>query len=132
MISRNLYSHFYVKISPNTVKFIVEIFLAEIRDHAIEETKEFVSKNKKIFFMLEGKRPNKNDHMSWIFIDTLTDKILQMVYLISTNLKKLSEILIKVQEKYGVSIKAVISDYQSSINKAGKETLPRILHQYCR
>ncbi|MHA1252976.1 MAG: hypothetical protein ACTSRP_23510 [Candidatus Helarchaeota archaeon] len=55
-----------------------------------------------------------------------------MVYLISTNLKKLSEILIKVQEKYGVSIKAVISDYQSSINKAGKETLPRISHQYCR
>ncbi|MHA1252112.1 MAG: hypothetical protein ACTSRP_19150 [Candidatus Helarchaeota archaeon] len=130
-ISRRLYFHFYVKISPNTVKSIVETFLAANSDHAIEETKKLVSKNGKIFLMLDGQRPNKKDHMLWIFIDTLTDRILHMEYLILANSKTLSKILIKIQEKYGVLIKAVVSNHQSSIIKAVKEALSGIPHQYC-
>jgi len=53
-ISRRIYSHFRVKISPNTVKSIIETFLVSNSDQAIEETKNLISKNGKIFLMLDG------------------------------------------------------------------------------
>jgi len=130
-ISKRIYSHFRIKISPNTVKSIIETFLAANSDQAIEETKTLVGKNGRIFLMLDGQRPNKKDHMLWIFIDTLTDRILHMEYLISADSKALSKIIKKIQDKYDVAIKAVISDHQSSIIKAVKETLPGIPHQFC-
>ena len=130
-ISRRLYSHFNLKISSNTVKSIVETFLAANSDQAIEETKKLVRKNGKIYLMLDGQKPNKKDHMLWIFIDTITDRILHMEYLMTSNSKILSEILLKIQDKYGVPIKAVVSDHQSSIIKAVKEALPGVPHQYC-
>jgi len=45
--------------------------------------------------------------------------------------KKLSKISLKIQDKYGVLIKAVVIDHQSSIIKAIKEALPRVSQQYC-
>ncbi|MHA1230917.1 MAG: hypothetical protein ACTSRP_23740 [Candidatus Helarchaeota archaeon] len=81
--------------------------------------------------MLDGQRPNKKDHMIWIFMDTLTDRILHMEYLVTADSKTLGKIIRKIQNKYGVPIKAVISDHQLSIIKAVKEALPGIPHQYC-
>ncbi|MHA1268566.1 MAG: transposase [Candidatus Helarchaeota archaeon] len=130
-ISRCIHSHFRVKICPNSVKSIIETFLAANSDHAISETNQLVKKNGKIFLMLDGQRPNKKEHMLWIFIDTLTDRIIHMEYLVSANSKTISGLLLKIQNKYGVPIKTVISDHQSSIIKAVKDTLPGIPHQYC-
>ncbi|MHA1229535.1 MAG: hypothetical protein ACTSPQ_02710 [Candidatus Helarchaeota archaeon] len=110
---------------------IVETFLAANSDHAIEETKRLFSKNGEIFLMLNGQKLNKKDHMLWTFIDTITDRILHMAYLMTSNSKIFSEIMLKIQDKYVVPIKSIVFNHQLSLVKTLKEAFPGFPHQYC-
>lgn len=130
-IAKRLKAYYGLDISPNTVKAIIETFLVASSQEAAQETRQQVRESGRIYLALDGQRPNNSESGLWLFIDTLTDRILHMEYLKSANSEVLIEIFRKIEEKYGVLIEAVLSDHQLSIIKAVKEGLPDVPHQFC-
>lgn len=130
-ITNRLEMDYNLKISTNTAKSIIETYLAANSLEADSETYRLVKESGKIYLALDGQKPNNGESSLWIFIDTITDKILHMEYLDSANWEILSEIFKKIEAKYQVPIKIVLSDHQSSIIKAVKKTFGDIPHQFC-
>ena len=68
--------------------------------------------------------------MLWIFIHTITDRILHLEYLILVKSKILSKILTKIKAKYGVSAEIMVLNHHSSKIKTTKKALLGISQQY--
>ena len=130
-IAKRLKAHFGLDISPNTVKAIIETFLIASSHEADQKTARLVRESGRIYLALDGQRPNNGESGLWLFIDTITNRILHLEYLKSANWEVLKEIFQKIEVKHGVSIEAVVSDHQQSIIKAVKEFSPTIPHQFC-
>jgi hypothetical protein len=130
-IAKRLRVHNDLEISPNTVKAIIETFLVANSQEANQKTAQLVRESKQIYLALDGQRPNNGESGLWLFIDTITNRILHLEYLRSASWEVLKEIFQKIEAKYGVPIKAVISDHQASIIKAVREFSPTIPHQFC-
>jgi len=58
------------------VKSKVEIFFIMRSEQAIEEIKKLIKENRTIFLILDEYKPNKKYYTLWIFINTLTDRII--------------------------------------------------------
>ncbi len=130
-IAKRLRVYYDLDIAPNTVKAIIETFLVASSQEADQKTAQLVRESKLIYLALDGQKPNNGESGLWLFIDTITNRILHLEYLRSANWKVLKEIFQKIEAKYGVSIEAVVSDHQQSIIKAVKEFSPTIPHQFC-
>lgn len=130
-IAKRLKAYYKLEISPNTVKAIIETFLVANSEAADQETLRRVQASGKIFLSLDGQRPNNGEAGLWLFIDTLTNRIVHMAYLKSAGWELLAEIFRTIERKYGVPIQAVLSDHQQNIIKAVKEVWPLVPHQFC-
>ena len=130
-IAKRLKAYHELDISPNTVKAVIETFLVANSEEADQETFRRVQASGKIFLSLDGQRPNNGESGLWLFIDTITNRIVHMAYLKSAGSELLAEIFHKIEKKYGVSIQAVLSDHQQNIIKSVKEALPQAAHQFC-
>ena len=113
-ITNRLEMDYNLKISSNTAKHIIETYLAANSLEADSETYRLVKKSGKIYLALDGQKPNNGESSLWVFIDTITDKMLHIEYLDSAKWEVLSEIFKKIEAKYQVPIKMVLSDHQSS------------------
>ena len=130
-IANRLKAYYDLEISPNTVKAIVETYLVASSQEADQKTLQLVRESGRIYVALDGQRPNNGESGLWLFIDTITNRIVHLEYLKSANSERLREIFEKIETKYGVPIEAVVSDHQKSIIKAVKEFSPKIPHQFC-
>lgn len=130
-IAKRLRVHYDLDICPNTVKAIIETFLAASSQAADQKTARLVQQSGQIYLVLDGQRPNNGESGLWLFIDTITNRILHLEYLKSASWEVLAELFRTIEKKYGVPIKAVVSDHQQNIIKAVKEALPTIPHQFC-
>lgn len=130
-IAKRLRVHYTLEISPNTVKAILETYFVACSQDADQKTLELVQKAGRVYVALDGQRPNNGESGLWLFIDTITNRILHLEYLKSASWDVLKAIFQKIEAKYGVPIEAVISDHQKSIIKAVKEFSPTIPHQFC-
>jgi len=130
-IADRLNEYFALDISPNTVKAIIETFLVASSQEADQETARQVRESGRIYLALDGQRPNNGESGLWLFIDTITNRIIHLEYLKSAPWNVLAKIIQTIEKKYGVPIEAVISDHQHSIIKAVKEALPGVPHQFC-
>jgi hypothetical protein len=130
-IADRLKEYFALDISPNTVKAIIETFLVASSQEADQETARQVREAGRIHLALDGQKPNNGESGLWLFIDTITNRIVHLEYLKSASWNILAEAFQKIEKKYGVPIEAVISDHQKSIIKAVKEALPGVPHQFC-
>jgi len=130
-IADRLNEYFGLEISPNTVKAMIETFFVASSQVAEQQSARLIRKSGRIFLALDGQRPNNGESGLWLFIDTLTNRIIHMEYLKSASWNVLAKIFRTIEEKYGVSIEAVISDHQRSILKAVQEALPGVPHQFC-
>ena len=130
-IVKRLKAYYELEISPNTVKAMIETFLVANSEEADQETFRLIQASGKIVLSLDGQRPNNGESGLWLFIDTITNRIVHMEYLKSASWEVLAKIFHKIEKKYGVSIQAVLSDHQQNIIKAVKEALPQVPHQFC-
>ena len=130
-IAKRLQAHFGLDIAPNTVKAIIETYLIASSHEADQKTARLVRESGRIYLALDGQRPNNGESGLWLFIDTITNRILHLEYLKSANWEILKEIFHTIEAKHGVPIEAVVSDHQQSIIKAVKEFSPTIPHQFC-
>jgi len=130
-IAKRLKSYYGLEIAPNTVKAIIETFLVASSQEADQETFQLVQESGRIHVALDGQRPNNSESGLWLFIDTITNRILHLEYLKTAKWEVLEAIFEKIETKYGVPIEAVVSDHQRSIIKAVKEFSPDIPHQFC-
>lgn len=130
-IAKRLKAYYDLDISPNTVKAIIETFLVANSEAADQETLRLIQASGKIILSLDGQRPNNGESGLWLFIDTITNRIVHMAYLKFAGWEVLAEIFRKIEQKYSVPIQAILSDHQQSIIKAVKEVLPQVPHQFC-
>jgi hypothetical protein len=130
-IAKRLKAYYTLQISPNTVKAIIETFLVANSQEAAQETTRAIRESGRIYLALDGQRPNNGESGLWLFIDTITNRIIHMEYLKSASWDVLAEVFQLIKKKYDVPIEAVVSDHQHSILKAVKEALPGVPHQLC-
>ncbi len=68
----------------------------------------------------------------WIFTDRITKHTIHAELLHTASATILSKIMTSLEKKYGVPIKAVISDKQRNIVNAVKQFNPKIKHAFCQ
>ena len=130
-IMKRLRAYYGLEISPNTVKAMIETYLIASSQEADQETVRLVRASGRIYLATDGQRPNNGESGLWLFIDTITNRILHMAYLKSATWELLADIFRTIEKKYGVPVQAVISDHQQSILKAVQAVWPHIPHQFC-
>ncbi len=130
-IAKRLNAYYGLGIAPNTVKAIIETYLVASSHEAEQRTLQLVRESGQLYVAVDGQRPNNGESGLWLFIDTITNRILHLEYLKSARWEVLKAIFEKIEAKYGVPIKAVVSDHQASIIKAVQEFSPTIPHQFC-
>ncbi|MFO8018182.1 MAG: hypothetical protein R6U96_06065 [Promethearchaeia archaeon] len=121
-----------ISISAGTVRNVCQYFEMAGKKHKDSEVREEIRENGKIFLSLDGAQPVKGEPALWVFTDRLTDNVLHAQLLESAPAEVLREIYKEIEEKFGVPIKAVISDKQQNIVNSVKDFNPDIPHAYCQ
>lgn len=132
LIVELMWDDWKVAISRGTVKHICNYFEMAGKQDVDEETLEKVKKNGRIILSLDGAQPEKNEPSLWVFSDRLTGCILIARILESAPASKLQEIFEEIEEKYGVTIVAVVSDKQKNIVNAVEAFNQDIPHIFCQ
>ncbi|TFG00446.1 MAG: hypothetical protein EU540_05320 [Promethearchaeota archaeon] len=131
-VAELLWDDWEISISESTVRNICQYFEMAGLQHKNKEVREKVRKNGKIFLSLDGAQPIEGEPALWIFTDRLSDTVLFARLLESAPAEILHEIYYEIENKFGVSIAAVISDKQPNIVNSVKEFNPNIPHVYCQ
>ncbi len=132
LIVELMWDDWEVSISRGTVKHICEYFEMAGKQYMDETVLNDVKASGRIVLSLDGAQPVKNEPSLWLFSDRLTGHILFAVNLDSAPASKLQAIIKKIEEIYGVSIVAIVSDKQKNIVNAVKSFNPDIPHVYCQ
>lgn len=123
--------HPKLQISQRSVLRMWKIYLALSSEIADKNTLALIRAQGYILLALDGQRPEAGHKSLWYFLDVASDRVLHTAYLDVADTPTLKRILKLIQRKYGVSIKAVVSDHQKSILTAIQEALPKAKHQAC-
>jgi hypothetical protein len=123
--------HPKLHISQRSVLRIWETYLSLSSTVSDQKTRKLIKKQGYILLALDGQRPEAGRKSLWYFLDVVSDRVLHIAYLDAADTSTLKRVLTQIRVKYGVKIKGVVSDHQSSIVKAIKEALPKAKHQAC-
>jgi len=121
-----------VSISRNTVASICQFFEMAGKQYTDKKVLEEISLNGSIVLSLDGAQPVKKEPSLWVFSDRLTGNVLLAKNLDSAPANVLEKLFEEIEDLYGVSIVAVISDKQRNIVNAVKQFNPDIPHAYCQ
>ena len=132
LIVELMWDDWEVSISRGTVKHICDYFEMAGKQHVDEKVLNDVKARGRIVLSLDGAQPVKNEPSLWVFSDRLTRHVLFAVNLDSAPASKLQAIFEEIEEKYGVTIVAIVSDKQKNIVNAVKNFNPEIPHVYCQ
>jgi len=121
-----------VSISRGSVKHICEYFEMAGKQYMDKKVLKDVQANGRIVLSLDGAQPVKSEPSLWICSDRLTGHVLLARNLDSAPASTLEAILEEIEQLYGVTIVAVISDKQKNIVNAVKNFKPTIPHVYCQ
>jgi len=121
-----------VSISKTTIGNICKYFEAAGKNYLDEKILNEIRENGHMIVSLDGAQPKKGKPALWIFTDRITKHTLKAELLNSAPAIVLSDHLADLEKKFGVPIKAVISDKQKNIVNAVKDFNPHIPHIYCQ
>ena len=121
-----------ISISKATIARICTFFKGASELHLDEKISREVKETGFIVLSLDGAQPKKGRPALWIFSDRITGNVLLAVMLRSAAAPILKEKIREIREKFGVPIKAVISDKQKNILNAVRDFDPDIPHAYCQ
>jgi hypothetical protein len=127
----DLATNFGYTISAATVARIIETY--EILKSSSVDEKSLAKVRKAGFIMMavDGQRPETGKPGLWYVVDVVSNVVLHVEYLTCADATALGKMFVTIEQKYGVLIKAVLSDHQASIVNAVAEYLPIAVHQYC-
>ena len=130
-IVTDLQTNFGFTISAATVARIIETY--EILKSSSVDEKALVRIRKTGFIIMavDGQRPETGKPGLWYIVDVVTNVVLLVEYLTCADAAALGKMFKTIEQKFGVPIKAVLSDHQASIVNAVAEYLPAAVHQYC-
>ncbi|TFG18244.1 MAG: hypothetical protein EU530_09540 [Promethearchaeota archaeon] len=121
-----------VSISKSTIRNICNHFEHAGREYVDQNVLSDIQASGQILLSLDGAQPTKGRSALWIFTDRITKHTIHAELLHTASATVLSKIMAGLEEKYGVPIKAVISDKQRNIVNAVKRFNPNIKHAYCQ
>lgn len=121
-----------VSISKTTIRNIINHFEQAGVAYLDAKIRKDIKDLGYMIVSLDGAQPKAGHPALWIFTERLTRHTIKAELLDSATAPILSEILKDLEEKFGVPIKAVISDKQKNIVNAVKEFNPSIPHVYCQ
>jgi len=127
-----IYDIWAISISKATIGRICTFFKGASELHLDEKISREVRETGFIILSLDGAQPKKGRPALWIFSDRMTGNVLLSVMLNSAAAPILKEKIQEIHEKFGVPIKAVISDKQKNIVNAVRDFDPDIPHAYCQ
>jgi len=130
-IVSDLDTNFGFPISAATVARIIETYEI-LKSWTLDE--EALAKIKKAGFIImavDGQKPETGKPGLWYFSDVFSKVSLHAEYLTCADEVSLGAIFTGIEERFGVQIKAVLSDHQQSIVNAVAHYLPTAAHQYC-
>ncbi|MHA1583875.1 MAG: hypothetical protein ACTSWL_01350 [Promethearchaeota archaeon] len=121
-----------ILISITSIREICLYFKTAGKLYTDEETLEEIRKNGEMVLSLDGAQPKKGYPALWLFTDRITGRVLLSELMKTAPAILLAEKMKKIQSKYKVPIRAVISDKQKNIVNAVKQFNPEIPHAYCQ
>lgn len=131
-IMTRISDRFAMSISENTIRNIideVDVFLEHNMD---EKTYKIVQDQGKIVLSLDGQRPEDGKDALWLFVDLISNRVLDIQILSSADHLTLHQCVDGILKKYQVSLTGLLSDKQGSIVKMHDKFYPTIPHQYCQ
>ena len=119
-------------ISITSIREICLYFKTAGKMYTDKETLKEIRKNGEIVLSLDGAQPKKGKPALWVFTDRISSRVLLSELFKTAPAGLLAEKMKNIQDKYNVSIKAVISDKQKNIVNAVKIFNPEIPHAFCQ
>lgn len=127
-----VFSEWKISISAGTVRSICQYFEMAGKRHKDSEVRREIRENGEIYLSLDGAQPVEGEPALWVFTDRITDNVLCAKLLESAPAEVLRGIYEEIEDKFGVPIKAVVSDKQQNIVNSVKEFNPNIPHAFCQ
>ena len=131
-VAELIWDDWEISISESTVRNVCQYFEMAGLQYKNTEVRREITESGRIFLSLDGAQPIEGESALWIFTDRLTDNVLLARLLESAPAEVLYDIYQEIEEKFGVSIAAVISDKQKNILNSVKMLNPDIPHVYCQ
>lgn len=127
----DLQTNFGFTISAATVARIIETYEILKSSSVDEKTLAKVRKTGFIIMAVDGQKPETGKPGLWYVVDVINNVVLHAEYLTCADAAALGKMFKAIEQKFGVPIKAALSDHQASIVNAVAEYLPNAVHQYC-
>ena len=130
-IHKRIQESFGLEISENTIRNIIDEIDCYLEGKIDDDTKKRVSSQGKIVLSMDGQKPEDGAGALWLFVDLISDRVLDIQILESADHLTLQKCVEKILTDYNVELIGLLSDKQGSIVKMHAEFYPDIPHQYC-
>jgi len=130
-ICERLQEKFGLKISEGTIRNYINEIDAYLSSQIDKKTEEVLKAQKKIILAMDGQKPDKEGKALWLFVDLISNRVLNVVILESADYKTLHAIVESILGRFQVKLKGLVSDKQGSIVKMRRLYYPNVRHQYC-
>lgn len=131
-ISQRISDEFNLSISENTIRNIMDEIDCYLTHQIDDKTKKIVSKQGKILLSLDGQQPEDGEDALWLFVDLLSNRVLDIKLLRSADHVTLYKCVDNILREYDAELIGLLSDKQGSIVKMHDKYFPNIPHQYCQ
>lgn len=131
-IHERISKDFDLNISENTIRNVIDELDSYLEGKIDEKTKERMNLQGKIVLSLDGQKPEDGEKALWLFVDIISDRVLDIQILDSADYLTLHKCIEKIISEYNVELVGLLSDKQGSIVKMRSEFYPEIPHQYCQ
>lgn len=120
-----------ISISANTIRNYIDAIDILVTNEVDAETAKLLLGQAVILLALDGQKPEENGKSLWIFVDLISNRVLQVAILDSADSETLHGIVEGILERYHVALAGMVSDKQNNITKLHDDWYPGVPHQYC-
>lgn len=130
-ICERIQESFDVPISESTVRKYINEIDAFLSNQIDQRTLQILKAQGKIILALDGQKPDKQGSALWLFVDLISNRVLNILILESADHLILHSIVEEIITVYEVDLVGLVSDKQGSIVKMRDTFYPEVPHQYC-
>ena len=123
-----------VLISHRTVRNLLDRYdeLCTLTVNDPQRVGSILAPQGRVILALDGLQPDVGHEVLWVLRDCISGTILMARSLLSSTQDDLAALILEVKDAIPVPITAVVSDGQTSIQRAVAKALPGVPHQLCQ